>query len=89
MFLLICARINGCANNRESGDLRRHRVHYDVIVMFKEVSAGFCYFMQSHQYTLPNGHCISRFIFDLECPIYVANACCRFITNVCESGEKI
>ena len=25
--------INGWANNREAGDLRRHRTHYDVIVM--------------------------------------------------------
>ena len=33
MFSLICARINGWVNNREAGDLRRHRVHYDVIVM--------------------------------------------------------
>ena len=27
------ARINGWVNNREAGDLRRHRVHYDVIVI--------------------------------------------------------
>ena len=33
MFSLICARINGWANNREAGNLRRHRAHYDVIVM--------------------------------------------------------
>ena len=33
MFTLICARINGWANNREAGDLRRHRAHYDVTVM--------------------------------------------------------
>ena len=38
MFLLICAWIYGCANNRESGDLRRHRVHYDVIVMLNRYS---------------------------------------------------
>ena len=25
--------INGCVRNREAGDLRRHRAHYDVIVM--------------------------------------------------------
>ena len=30
---LICARINGRVNNRKPGDLRRHRAHYDVIVM--------------------------------------------------------
>ena len=33
MFSLICARINDWVNNREAGDLRRHRGHYDVIVM--------------------------------------------------------
>ena len=33
MFTLICARINGWVNNREAGDLRRYRLHYDVIVM--------------------------------------------------------
>ena len=33
VFLLTCAWINGCANNRQAGHLRRHRVHYDVIVM--------------------------------------------------------
>ena len=33
MFSLICTRINGSVNNREAGDLRRHRAHYDVTVM--------------------------------------------------------
>ena len=33
VFTLICARINGWVNNREAGDLRRHRAHYDVIIM--------------------------------------------------------
>ena len=33
MFSLICAWINAWVNNRETGDLRRHRAHYDVIVM--------------------------------------------------------
>ena len=38
-LLAICAgnyfdvRINGSVNNREAGDLRRYRAHYDVIVM--------------------------------------------------------
>ena len=34
MFTLICARINGWLNNREAGDLRRHRGHYYVNVMW-------------------------------------------------------
>ena len=29
----ICVWINGWVNIREAGDLRRHRAHYDVIVM--------------------------------------------------------
>ena len=33
MFSLIYAWINDWVNNREAGDLRRHLVHYDVIVM--------------------------------------------------------
>ena len=34
MFTLICARINGWVNTREAGDLRSHRTHYNVIVMY-------------------------------------------------------
>ena len=33
MFSLICAWTNGWVNNRDAGDLRRHRAHFDVIVM--------------------------------------------------------
>ena len=33
MFSLICVWINVWLNNREAGDLRRHRAHYDVTVM--------------------------------------------------------
>ena len=33
MFSLICAWINGWVNNREVGNLRHHRAHYDVIVI--------------------------------------------------------
>ena len=35
IFSLICVWINGWVNNRTAGDLRRHRAHYDVIVMTK------------------------------------------------------
>ena len=34
MFSFIYARINDWVNNREAGDLRRQRGHYDVIVMW-------------------------------------------------------
>ena len=33
MHFLICVEINGWVKNREAGDLRRYRAHYDVIVM--------------------------------------------------------
>ena len=33
IFSLIYVWINGWVNNREAGDLRRYRAHYDVIVM--------------------------------------------------------
>ena len=33
MFSLICAWIKVWVNNRGTGDLRRHRAHYDVTVM--------------------------------------------------------
>ena len=33
MFSLICAGTNGWVNNRDAGDLRRHRAHYDVNLM--------------------------------------------------------
>ena len=33
MFSFICAWINGWVHNREFGELRRHRAHYDVIAM--------------------------------------------------------
>ena len=38
MYSFIRAWINGWVNNREAGDLRRHRAHNDVIVMFRTYS---------------------------------------------------
>ena len=42
MFSLICDWINGWVNNREAGDLRRHRGNYDVIVMQVITSHNMC-----------------------------------------------
>ena len=36
MFSLICAWVNAWVNNCGAGDLRRHRAHYDAIVMIVE-----------------------------------------------------
>ena len=38
IFYLICVWINGWLNNREAGDLRRHRAHYDATVMHGNIS---------------------------------------------------
>ena len=35
MFSLICVWINGWVNNREAGDLRRYRAHYDIVMKIK------------------------------------------------------
>ena len=40
MFSLICVWINGWVNNREAGDLRRRRAHYDVTVMLWRLTAS-------------------------------------------------
>ena len=40
MFSLICAWTNGCANNRDAGDLRKPRAHYDATVMLS--TSGVC-----------------------------------------------
>ena len=46
MFSLICAWVNDWVNNHEAGDLRRHRGHYDVNVMWRATvnkSTGWVY----------------------------------------------
>ena len=40
MLSLICVWINGWVNNREAGDLRRYRTHYDVTVMLLVIVAA-------------------------------------------------
>ena len=47
MFSLICGWINNWVNNREAGDLRRHRGHFDVIVMRRSFF-GLPYFTFRH-----------------------------------------
>ena len=50
MFSLISAWRNGWANNRDAGDLRRHRAYYDVTVMTSLV-------WNSYSETLPGWQC--------------------------------
>ena len=48
MFSLIFAWINGWVNNREAGDWRRYRTHYDVTVMYKCLSIQRWYAISKH-----------------------------------------
>ena len=56
---LICAWINGWANNGEAGDLRRHRPHYDVTVMV------------TPSLELIKGTLMKKFIYILPVYIYI------------------
>ena len=71
MFSLICPRINGWVNNHEAGDLRRHRAHYDVTVMWAMLSMPtfrfssniwwtfFTFSLRVHAIRLPEQQCSS------------------------------
>ena len=48
MFSLICAWISSWANNHEAVDLRRHRTHYDVIVVQVRPMILYCWW-HSHR----------------------------------------
>ena len=70
MFSLICVWINGWVNNRETDDLRRHRAHYDVIVI-KKIARKSCPIQcveLDHQWGSRKQHCwkfwnpIERFV---------------------------
>ena len=62
MFTLICARINGWVNNREAGDLRRYRAHYDVIVICYCVihSHDYVHTMRHKTKQIPHSHDASK-----------------------------
>ena len=53
MLTLICVWINDWVNNREAGDLKRYRSHYDVIVIWC-MDWIFCVEFQSYPLKIPN-----------------------------------
>ena len=63
MFSLICIRRNGWINNGEAGDLKRHRVHYDVTVM-RGVN-GVWYFRVNHKCSAFRVNCKVRLMYEL------------------------
>ena len=78
MFPLICAWIHGCAHNREAGDSRRHRAHYDITVMCKKcfhvILSSFIWLPWFHMhFKLPMAMCPKAFrqIFISLCLIWL------------------
>ena len=75
MFSLICAWINASVNNREAGDLRRHRTHYDVIVMgfhLVEIPGWLLYVMNLGSYF------VRLFFVCTACTVYILNLYCVY-----------
>ena len=69
MFSLMCTRINSWVNNREAGDLRRYRAHYDVTVMVEKWwknASGWCW---KHCIVGQNHNCCQKCIENLICKL--------------------
>ena len=86
MFYLICAWINGWVNNREAGDLRRHRSHYDVIVMI-------CVFHISHKNIARNSSVLKSWQFAMAetCEIWLGpiNRCIYYARQTREIDQLL
>ena len=87
IFSLICLWTIGWVNNRDAGDLRRHRAHYDVILMKNDHDAEFVVTGGSTGQSLHHDN--SRFFqclcFFFIIPIVITNQYCSplcYITEV-------
>ena len=67
LFSLICAWINGLVNNRKAGDLRRHRVHYEVTVMTQR---GYMQFIEGRSLGYYNWSCCWRMDIRGHIPVW-------------------
>ena len=63
MFTLICAWINGWVNNRDAGDLRRHRAHYDVTVMIFSLFVSRCGPSPADHWSRTTAHVSGRWVW--------------------------
>ena len=86
MFSLICVWINGWVNNRKAGDLRRYRIHYDVIVMSIRWNCirVWCLHQKAHVH-LPFLLIMVKAKLKLRCLM----AHCRFEARVSRSQKRI
>ena len=80
MFSLICAWTNNWANNRDAGDLRRHRAHHHAIVMkfwipvcykltlmVDKLCASYCYASSTQVWLI--SHCLCLHVGQQSCGI--------------------
>ena len=67
VFFHLCVWINSWVNNREAGDLRRYRAHYDVIVAYVVFGTNIIHFRYEHPPPPPppppNTHTTMQHIF--------------------------
>ena len=68
MFSLICVWINDWVNNREAGDLRCCRAHYDVIVMV--ITAPHCIIMWYH--VISDTQLTPCYMWDTTTSVYIS-----------------
>ena len=81
MFTLICARINDWVNNREAGDLRRYRTHFDVIVMYtvypNHCTCAFGLFLVVTCQNYPFGKSVRLSVFTSVC-LFLLSCYCSY-----------
>ena len=96
-FSLICAWTNGQANNRDAGDLRRYRTHYNVTVMKKATSSEICHEgncvvnggVPQGQFSYLDANFISLFVHRWFFTHDVIQNGCRDLTKLCVISSVI
>ena len=86
MFSLICVWINGRVNDREAGDLRRYRAHYDVTVMLYEIYA----YIWPRKYSVCDGNSAKMYATYFWSEVYIWNVnCARATASVFDSRTDV
>ena len=81
MFSLIYAWTNTWGNNEDAGDLRRHRAHYDIIVINTHTPAIAEWANSSHKWNAAPRYSWSRLLHSTQC-ISKSNAFDCFVWSI-------
>ena len=91
IFSLICVWINGWVDNRETGDLRRYRAHYDVTVMNQQSWYQHSSFRSQpqHQNKFTEWFMVYKFLWYMRygCS-YFSNPACDWLSIVWAYSEQ-